>query len=335
MRSERRRSIGLLLLLRCSSALGALLTQPARAEGPPAAMVDRWTGQARRRFRRGRAELLEPLHEAPLPEIPNIEHFEGRPQADRSEGSSTERPHRRRLRQVQGAAMLEWLIAVPVLLFCALVLLQFSLIVQARQALRLGVMEAAREASVAHADPQAALRGLARGLAPWLHGARDAQDALIGPIQTQVLLSLAVQSGQLKITQLSPTASSFQDWAQPARDALGRPMDGVLEIPNDALRFRSTDAQPAGGAGPSLRGEPTGLRSGQTLMQANLLRLQVDYALPLVVPLVGPIWARLAGHWASEPRPVVSRARNVSLPLRVFAAVQMQSPARHAGASQQ
>ncbi len=227
--------------------------------------------------------------------------------------------------------MLEWLIALPVLLFLALVIVQFSLLSQARQALRLGVMEAAREASVSHADPQAALRGLARGLAPWLHGARHAQDALIGPLHTQALLSLAAQSGQLKITQWSPTASSFQDWAEPARDSLGRPLDGVLEIPNDALRFRSTDVQPPGGAGPSLEGSPTGLRSGQTLMQANVLHLQVDYAFPLVVPLVGPAWARLARQWASDPRPVVGLSQHDSLPLRVEAAIPMQSPARHAG----
>ncbi len=226
--------------------------------------------------------------------------------------------------------MLEWLIAVPVLLFFALVIVQFSLLVQARQALRLGAMEAAREASVSHADPQAALRGLARGLAPWLHGAGKAQDALVGPLQTQVLLGLAVQSGQLKITQLSPTASSFQDWAEPARDAFGRPMDGVLEIPNDALRLRATDAQPPGGAGTSVDRSPTGLRSGQTLMQANLLRLQVDYALPLVVPLVGPAWAALARRWSSEPLQRVL-ARGNRLPVRVFAALPMQSPARHAG----
>jgi hypothetical protein len=295
--------------------------------------VDRWTGQARRRFRRGRAELLEPLHEAPLPELPDVERFEGRPLDARPTGqeSSRVRSRRRPQRHARGVAMLEWLIAVPVLLFLALVIVQFSLLIQARQALRLGVMEAAREASVSHADPQAALRGLARGLAPWLHGARDAQDALVGPLQTQVLLSLAVQSGQLKMTQLSPTAASFHDWAEPARDPLGRPIDGVREIPNDALRFRSTDAQPPGGAGSAVEGPPTGLQSGQTLMQANVLRLQVDYAFPLVVPLVGPAWARLARRWASDPRPVVGLSRHDSLPLRVEAAVQMQSPARHAG----
>ena len=328
MRGERRRAIALLLRSMCVS--GALHAATARAEPPSATMVARWTGQARRRFRRGRAELLEPLSETPLPELPDVEHLVGGPQRDLLQGPLPVRSHRRRPRRAKGAAMLEWLIAVPVMLFCALAIVQLCLLIQARQALRLGAMEAAREASVSHADPQAALRGLARGLSPWLYGASSTQDALVGPLQTQIRLSLAVQAGRLKITQLSPTASSFHDWAEPARDALGRAIDGLLEIPNDALRFRSTDGQPPGGVGSATSGSPTGLRSGQTLLQANLLRLQVDYAVPLVVPLVGPAWASLARRWRSEPSEL-GLARDDSLPVRVVAAVQMQSPARHAG----
>jgi hypothetical protein len=226
--------------------------------------------------------------------------------------------------------MIEWLIVVPVLLFTGLVVLQLALLMQARQALRLGALEAAREASVSNADPQAALRGLARGLAPWLYGAVDVQDALIAPLRAQLKLSVAERTGQLKITQLSPDESAFADWSEPARDALGHALPGVREIPNDALRFRSTDLLPPGGSRPSEAGPSLGLRSGQTLLQANLLRLQIDYAVPLRVPLAGPILARLSRTWQPEPtlRAMSSRGR---LPIRVIAAVQMQSPARHAG----
>jgi hypothetical protein len=232
--------------------------------------------------------------------------------------------------RVRGQGMIELLIAAPVLLFAGLVILQLVLLMQARQALRLGALEAAREASVSHADPQAALRGLARGMSPWWIGAQETHDALTGPIQTHAHLLQAMAMGRLRVTQQAPTESAFSDWAVPARDESGVELVGVREIPNDALRIRATETLPNGAASTWREGQPVGAASGLTLLQANVLRLQVDYVLRMRVPLAGQAIALMARTWQAD-----SALRAMSsfegVPIRVSVAVRMQSGARHAG----
>ncbi|MFZ9408065.1 MAG: hypothetical protein ACO26U_13355 [Burkholderiaceae bacterium] len=227
--------------------------------------------------------------------------------------------------------MIELLIAAPVLLFAGLVILQLVLLMQARQALRLGTLEAAREASVNHADPQAALRGLARGMSPWWVGAQGTQDALTGPLETQAHLMQAMAMGRLRLTQLAPTESAFTDWAAPALDDAGGELAGVREIPNDALRIRATETLPSGAASTWRDGQPVGAASGLTLLQANVLRLQVDYVLRMRVPLAGQAIAVLARAWQTDPLLRAMVELN-GVPIRVSVAVRMQSGARHAGA---
>jgi hypothetical protein len=99
------------------------------------------------------------------------------------------------------------------------------------------------------------------------------------------------------LAQQSPTPESFDDWAEPARNANGELLEGVREIPNDNLGVRSTRMQPASGLA-GLRGaEPIGQVSSQTLNDANLLRLRLDYGVPLVVPLVGRLMAWTLRVW--------------------------------------
>lgn len=331
--------------------------------------VDRWAGRARRLSAAPQREpvcphralggLIEPVHVDPLPELPATEHFEGRPPPfeDRPSVASTTQACRQkrsdrkakpsaktakptgittkptgRVVRPAGQGMIELLIAAPVILFAGLVIVQVVLLMQARQALRLGALEAARAASVAHADPQAALQGLARGLAPWWIGAQSAQDALTAPLQTQVHLTLALAQGRLRITPLAPSRAAFADWAVPARDDAGQMMEGQQEIPNDALRIRATETQPNTPAPGLSDGQPIGARSGQTLLQANVFRLQIDYVVPLRVPVAGHALAALARAWQTDPG-MRSMASAQGVPVRVSAAVRMQSPARHAAPS--
>jgi hypothetical protein len=112
--------------------------------------------------------------------------------------------------------------------------------------------------------------------------------------------------------------------------------------------------QPASGRAGERSGEPIGAASGQTLSDANLLRLRLDYGVPLVVPVAGRLiaWALRAwdGCTASAPRRygalaldapsggfapradlcVVYGAGNADarMPVRLSATIRMQSPAQ-------
>jgi hypothetical protein len=150
--------------------------------------------------------------------------------------------------------------------------------------------------------------------------------------------------------QLSPTQRSFDDWAVPSLDALGLPVPDSREIPTDNLVARTlrSDAR-------------VGASSGQTLADANLLKIELTYGVPLTVPLAGRLGAWLMrgidGCAASDerrlgalslglmPASASPRAWTCAFydardaggravprwPVRVSSTARLQQPARHAG----
>src|SRR5690606_30000500 len=180
------------------------------------------------------------------------------------------------------------LLAAPVVLLLGLGALQWALLLHARTAIEYAAFEAARAGSVAQAQPDAIEAGLARGLLPFWQGAAMPRAQAAALPAARARLAQALAAGSIDWIQLSPTVESFADWAEPARDAFGRPMPGMPEIPNDNLQW-SWLRTPTGGAA-ALRGrEPIGAQSQQTLNDANLLKIELRYAVPLMVPLVGSV----------------------------------------------
>jgi len=264
-------------------------------------------------------------------------------------------------RRERGATAVESLLALPILLFIGLGVVQVALLFQARHALGFALLEAARAGSVAHAAPLAVREGLARGLLPWLHGAADLDEYAANRARSLEHVLQAEAMGRLRLVQVSPTAESFEDWAEPALDAEGETIGGTFEIPNDNLVHRARATMPSTGASGSRAGEPIGRASGQTLSDANLLRLNLDYAVPLSVPVVGRLTAWTLRAWQGCERPTartwgalrldapipsgapdpwacamlgagrLGAAEVPRLPVTVSATVRMQTPAREAG----
>ena len=252
----------------------------------------------------------------------------------------------------RGISMIESLIALPLLFIVGLGAVQFALVMHARQALNFALIEAARAGSVGHAEAGAIRSGLSRGLVPWLYGANDLGEYALNLARAAVHIRQGEALGWMRVAQLSPTNASFDDWAEPARDANGGLMADVREIPNDNLVARAeASAAPAVGAA-----------SGQTLADANLLRLRLDYGVPLVVPVVGRLISSAVRVWNGceiglpkriglirldapqvnlGPRPFscamygngLGTAAGIAtdtprLPMSLVATVRMQSPAR-------
>jgi hypothetical protein len=145
---------------------------------------------------------------------------------------------------------------------------------------------------------------------------------------------------------------------------MGEPIPGIEEIANDNLDSRRLRMQPASGLAGMSGAEAIGRRSGQTLADANVLRLELVYGLRLVVPVVGPILVRALARWNGcgrlpAPSPgrlgllrlhedsIASAGRDVAswmchflllrdetgraagrLPIRTSATIRMMSPAR-------
>ncbi len=205
-----------------------------------------------------------------------------------------ERPgglRRARARRHQRATVLiETLLAAPIVLLLGLGALQWVLLFHARAAIEYGVFEAARAGSVAQARIDAIEDGLARGLMPFWQGSDALRPLPVALAASRVQLRHGLAAGWIVVRQLSPTIESFADWAEPARDPGGRPIAGTMEIPNDSLQWAALRA-PAGGT-VAMRGrEAIGRGSQQTLNDANLLKLELRYGVPMTVPLIGSVAA--------------------------------------------
>ncbi len=206
------------------------------------------------------------------------------------------RRHRRgcrsRARQ-RASALVESLLAAPIVLLLGLGALQWALLLHARSALEYALLEAARAGSVAHAQPQAIEEGLARGLLAFWQGGSMPRSRVAGQAAAQLRLAQGISAGWIDYRQLAPTQESFADWAEPALDEAGYPLAGSEEIPNDNLQW-SWLREPAGGIAAMRGREPIGAQSQQTLNDANLLKLELRYGVPLAVPFVGTIAAWIA-----------------------------------------
>lgn len=273
-------------------------------------------------------------------------------------------------RVLAGIASTETLLALPLVLLLGLSALQWGLVFQGRQAVAHAAIEAGRAGSVDHAASEAIERGLARGIAPWLYGASGPEDHASSIQRAQTHLQVGITSGWVAWRRLAPTEQSFADWAEPARDDRGLAIEGVLEIPNDNLTLRIGGRLPAGGVAGYRSGEPIGATSGQTLADANLLKVEVIYGVPLTVPLIGRVAAWImrgvdgCGAQAASGGPTARSLRLGTLdpgspaalgggrawtcphydavdasgrskprwPVRVSATIRMQSPARSASA---
>lgn len=235
-----------------------------------------------------------------------------------------------------GVSVTECLIVLPLLLVLGLGAWQWILILQARQLIEHAAYEAVRSGAVGHASVASIDEGLAHGLAAyWSIGTGRP-----GSGRREVAVDRVAEArreGVLEWRQLAPTRASFHDWAEPARDPKGRPIDDLLEIPIDNLDARIARTRPSSGVAGWLGAEPIGQSSGQTLRDASVLRIEVQVALPLRVPVAGWMIAGVARAVGACADPCLvaqvatgsqSSAALPHLPVRVHAEIRMQSPVR-------
>lgn len=240
-----------------------------------------------------------------------------------------------------GAASLEWLIAAPVVLLLGLGLFQVSELLLARQALRFALFEAARAGVVGNANGVAVLNAFADGLAPWLYGAAGSAEVLRARAQSRIKIALERSLGWIELTQQSPTLESFEDWGDVRPTGSGGPGNG-RQIAFDALATEYRLRLPRTGVASWNGPEPIGRASGQSLADANLLKLELVYGVPVRIPLAGSVLVeslrlihgcRVAGPAAAQSPCRYLAATDLQgrpsprVPVRIQVTLRMQSPA--------
>jgi hypothetical protein len=181
-------------------------------------------------------------------------------------------------RKKRGSAAIEWLAAAPIVMLLGLGVLQWGIVFFGRSSLEYALTQAAREGAQGNAFITSIEAGLARGLIPYWGLATSGQPLDLALPSALIRLNAEKATGALVWRQIAPTNESFTDWAVPARDAMGEEIASVVEIPNDALQYRQ---------------QTVGASSGQTLKDANILKLEMRYGIVLNVPLIAPFAVRI------------------------------------------
>ncbi|WP_437558938.1 TadE/TadG family type IV pilus assembly protein [Acidithiobacillus sulfuriphilus] len=168
-------------------------------------------------------------------------------------------------RREAGASAVEFAIAAPALILALLGTFQAALLYQARAQLEVAAQEAVRAGTLHGARVEAMRTALARWLTPLYTHGRD-----LGTLgKGHAAATLAAQQADIRI--INPTWEAFADFVEQTRDTSGA---WVRAIPVDHLGYRQTSA---------------GSGSGLNVQDATLLKIQVTYVQPLIMPFIDQI----------------------------------------------
>jgi len=214
------------------------------------------------------------------------------------------RPQRRQF----GAAMVEFVAVGPAITILGMAVLQYSLMFFAKNQINHAAFMAARAGSVAHATIDSIEAAYIRALVPLYGGGENSQELMAS--QARVVADM--NSSNLRIEVLNPTQESFDDFAtDPNLNALFN----SRAIPNTGISFRS-DLDAVG---------PT---SGQTLQDANLLKLRITHGYEPKVWLLGMIHSRYLSWMDNRADPFVSQLiASGRIPMVTHVTLEMQSEA--------
>lgn len=165
-------------------------------------------------------------------------------------------------RRIRGASMVEFhVVALFALLPLCLGTLQLALLMAENHHIDHATFQAARHAAMAGGDVDAARRALASAATVLFIRPDVERGNAVDRVGRAYALALTDQLRFGRLRVLNPTPEAQQDFALPRGDA--------RVIPNDGLEYRSDAAGP---------------RSGMSIQQANMLRLEVSWCRPLIVP---------------------------------------------------
>lgn len=172
-------------------------------------------------------------------------------------------------RAQRGASMVEFVVVGPILTLIGLALLQYGLLFFAKNQINHAGFLAARAGSTGNASMNAIRKSYAVALAPLYGGGKTAEELL----QAQAMAAADV-AANVRIEMLNPTKESFATFNSPALQA---------KLTNSTKRVIPNSHQETHGEAP----DPL---SGQTIQDANLLKLRITHGYKMTVPIVSGIY---------------------------------------------
>lgn len=229
---------------------------------------------------------------------------------DRLDLACEDRPlsaHLRRGTRQRGSAMIEFAVVGPLIAMLGLGLLQYGMLFFAKNEINYATFMAGRAGSVGHADLDAVRQAYIRALAPMYGGGTS-----LAEVAEAAAKATADVADNLQIDLLNPTKESFNDWNDPALQALLK-TGGRRVIPNSALAAKGVQVKAA---------------SGQSLQDANLLKIKITHGYLPKVPFVSKFYIAylksLDPHTDAFYSKLVDAGR---IPIVTHVTIEMQSDA--------
>jgi outer membrane protein OmpA-like peptidoglycan-associated protein len=170
----------------------------------------------------------------------------------------------------RGSALIEFAIVGPIITAMGMALLQYAMLFTSKSHINHATFMAARAGSTGNASLITVEDAYIKALVPLYGGGKDMAELALTYGRAKADLS---SGGFLRIDILNPSKESFDDFADPAL--------------KDKYKARAI-----ANANQAFAGKLTkvGDKSGQTLQDANLLKLQVTHGYKLKVPIVSNIY---------------------------------------------
>lgn len=220
----------------------------------------------------------------------------------------------------RGASIVETMLVLPTLLFLVLAIWQAALGYHAKTSLNYAAFEAARAGSVANAKLASIHAAFQKAMLPYYGGGRTLAELA----DTAVKAAKDLDAAGLRIEIISPTPESFSDYNSPALQAALQTGEPVL--PNVGLDELSCPRDV-----PACKSDPKTNASGQTLLDANLLKLRVTYGIPpsKQMPMLGKFYTWALGKLGAAGGDAFKQAliNAGRIPVVSHAVVRMQSDA--------
>lgn len=210
--------------------------------------------------------------------------------------------------QQRGAAMVEFVAVGPAITILGMAVLQYSLMFFAKNQINHAAFMAARAGSVAHATIDSIEAAYIRALIPLYGGGENSQELMAS--HAKVVADMRPDT--LRVEVLNPTQESFDDFA---KDPNLNALFNSRAIPNTAIAFR-----------PDL--DQVGPTSGQTLQDANLLKVRITHGYEPKVWLLGMIHSKYLSWMDTGRDKFVSQLiASGRIPMVTHVAIEMQSEA--------
>jgi uncharacterized membrane protein (UPF0127 family) len=209
----------------------------------------------------------------------------------------------------RGSAMIEFAVVGPLIALLGLATLQYGMVFFAKNQINYASFMAAREGSFAHADLGTVQQAYVHALAPMYGGGETP-----GELAQSVAKASADMAGNMQIEMLNPTKESFSEWNDETLQALLKTGSRHV-IPNSALAAR-------------LKPNDVRASSGQSLQDANLLKLKITHGYLPKVPVVGKLYLAYL-KWA-DPRTDDFQTKLINdgrIPVVTHVTLEMQSDA--------